>query len=246
MDTITLDAAPYTIRDDLAAAHQNAWESFAQPGTWLDGKRRLAVVAEVRQALECGLCRQRKEALSPYGDDGSHGDTGELTDAEVDLIHRLTTDSGRLRKAWFDEIINSGLSEGAYVEISGIVAMTMMADTFRRAIGMAPAEIPAAVDGPPSNYTPPGAKNGGAWVPLLAPEDVVDSDGPVYGAPQAAYVQRAFSSVPDTKRAYWALAEAHYLPGREMPNWETSLRAISRPQIEIIAARVSALHSCFY
>lgn len=246
MNKMTLTPAPYSIRDDLAAAHQDAWGRLARPGTWLTGAKRLAVVAEVRQALDCALCQERKDALSPYLVAGDHDVAGDLSDAQVDLIHRLTTDSGRLRRAWFDEIIGGGVSEGEYIEVSCIVAMTMMLDAFHRAIGIAPATLPVAMDGEPANYRPPGAKLGKAWVSLVAPDATVEADGLLYSTPHAAYVQQAFSSVPQSKRDYWALAEKHYLPGSEMQNLETLFRAISRPQIELIAARVSALHSCFY
>ena len=52
--------------------------------------------------------------------------------------------------------------------------------------------------------------------------------------------------VPQSKRDYWNLAGAHYLEGKRVYDFGDSGRAISRPQIEIIAARISALHQCLY
>jgi hypothetical protein len=47
-------------------------------------------------------------------------------------------------------------------------------------------------------------------------------------------------------RDYWALANAHYLPGQLIYRFDQTVRAIARPQTELLAARVSALHQCVY
>ena len=52
--------------------------------------------------------------------------------------------------------------------------------------------------------------------------------------------------MPQSLRDYWSLAVTHYLPGEFVYKFDQSIRAISRPQTEILAARVSALHSCVY
>ena len=83
-------------------------------------------------------------------------------------------------------------------------------------------------------------------MPIIEPEDAFDSDGVLYPSTKAVYIHRALSAVPETKRDYWRVAEAHYLPGGSVYDFATDVRAISRPQIEVIAARVSALHQCLY
>lgn len=246
MDTITYDSAPYAIRDDLAAAHEQAWTWLAAPGTWLTGAQHVAVAAEIRQAHKCKLCDERKAALSPYSVTGEHDHTGELTPAQVEAIHRIATDPGRLTETWLQGLFNDGLEEGTYVEIAGICAMVEMVDAFARGLGVPEFTLPAPQGGAPTPYRPPNAKKDVAWVALVDPQDVVESDGALYPSPRRAFVQMALSSVPDSKRAYWSLAEAHYLPGHQMGDWATEFRAISRPQIEILAARVSSLHGCFY
>ena len=52
--------------------------------------------------------------------------------------------------------------------------------------------------------------------------------------------------MPQSLRDYWALASAHYLPAQFIYQFDKSIRAISRPQTEILAARVSAMHQCVY
>ena len=236
---------PYRIRETLVEAHRLAWRRIAEPGAWLAGERRVAVAAEVRAAHECALCRARKEALSPFAVEGEHAATARLTAAEVELIHRLTTDPGRLSQAWAEGLLAAGLTEEVYVEIASIVCIVTVIDTFRRSLDLPPFDLPAPGTGAPSRYRAPGAKRHDAWISLVQPEDVVESDGNLYG-PTASPVAKAFSLVPQAKRDYWDLAEVHYLPGSEMTNFATELRAIDQMQMELVAGRVSALHQCVY
>ena len=235
----------YRVRETLVEAHRIAWRRIAEPGAWLDGARRVAVAAEVRAAEDCALCRERKEALSPFAVEGEHEATDLLSAAEVELVHRLTTDPGRLSRAWTEGLLAAGVSEEVYVEIVSIVCIVMVIDTFRRSLDLAPFDLPEPVAGAPTGYRAPGARRHDAWISLVQPEDVVESDGDLYG-PVASPVVKAFSLVPQAKRDYWDLAEVHYLPGSEMTNFATDVRAIDRMQMELVAGRVSALHQCVY
>ena len=60
-----------------------------------------------------------------------------------------------------------------------------------------------------------------------------------------ANVSRALSLVPLTNTTWRTLVNDSYSRGPQMLTltWE---RALSRPQIELIAARVSQLNDCFY
>ena len=234
------------IRDDLTAAHAHAWDSMSKAGTWLTAERRVAVAAEVRQAKACAFCQLQKEALTPNSVTGTHTSLGLLTDGEVEAIHRIVTDPGRLSESWYRSIIAKGVKQEEYIEIAGLVAVTVMADTFAFGIGVEETPLPAPQGGCPSNYQAPGAKKEAAWVPIIEPEDAVESDGALYPSNKVGYIHRALSAVPETKRDYWRMAEAHYLPGASVYDFSTDARAISRPQIELIAARVSALHQCLY
>jgi len=232
-------------RDELLNAHDRAWQWLAGSGTWLDGATRIALAAEARNAAGCSLCQARKDALSPLGVSGAHDTLGVLTSAETDAVHRIATDAGRLSESWLNGLFDKGLNEGAYIEIAGIVAMTLMMDAFSRAVGAEPAVSPEQGEGRPTGYRPPGARKTDAWVAVVRMEDVVESDGALYGG-SAGGVHQALSLVPDSKRAFWALGEPHYIPMTEIRNVDTKARAISRAQIEILAGRTSALHQCVY
>lgn len=241
----SLDDLRGMARDELLDAHERARAWIAEPGTWLDGATRCAVMRETRNAKDCALCRERKDAVSPFAVTGEHDALGELGAAETEAVHRLATDSGRLTGAWVDGLMADGLTDGAYIEIAGIVAMVMMMDAFAWAAGAAPAPVPEPRPGEPNRYRPPGARKSDAWVALVKLEDVAESDGELYGA-TAGGVHQALSLVPDSKRAFWALGEPHYIPMSEIRNTDTKARAISRAQIEILAGRTSALHQCVY
>ncbi len=234
------------VRADLVEAHEKAWVAIAAAGTWLSGERRLAVAAEVRNAHACAYCARIKAALSPYAVDGVHESLGTLGAAEVELIHRVVSDPGRLTERWSGSVLARGLDEGEYVEIVGIIAMVMIMDTCQRALGLALRALPVPAKGEPSRYRPAGAKKKAAWLPLVEPEDALEADGPMYPNPKAGYIYRGLSLVPQSLRDYWALANYHYLPGEFVYQFDKSIRAIKRPQVEILAARVSALHQCAY
>lgn len=239
-------AADFPVRSNLVEAHERAWSAIARPGTWLTGERRVAVAAEIRHALKCGLCARIKAALSPNAVKGEHETLGRLGAAEAELVHRAVNDPGRLSEAWSQSVLARGLAEGEYIEIVGLIAMVMMMDTCHRALGLPERALPAPVPGEPSRYRPAGAKKKAAWLPLVEPEDATDADGPMYPSPKAGYIYRGLSLVPQSLRDYWALANEHYLPGQYVYKFDTSIRAISRPQTEILAARVSAMHQCVY
>ena len=246
MSAISFAGADLPIRGNLVDAHERAWSAVAKPGTWLTGERRVAVAAEIRHALKCGLCARIKQALSPNAVKGEHESLGRLGPAEVELVHRVVNDPGRLSEAWSQSVLARGLSEGEYIEIVGLIAMAMMMDTCHRALGLPERPLPAPVAGEPSRYRPAGAKKKAAWLPLVEPEDATEADGPMYPSPKAGYIYRGLSLVPQSLRDYWALANEHYMPGPYVYQFDKSIRAISRPQTEILAARVSAMHQCVY
>ena len=62
MSEIDYASAPIKVRDDITEAHRRAWQRIAAPGTWWTGKDRVAIAAEVRNAVKCALCKERKAA----------------------------------------------------------------------------------------------------------------------------------------------------------------------------------------
>ena len=244
---LSLGKCEVPVRQDLLDAHRGAWSRIASPGTWLSAKRRLAVAAEIRYARDhCAFCREVKAALSPNAARGAHASLGALSAPEIELVHRTVADPGRLSEKWSQAVLDAGLTDGEYVEIVGLIAMVMMLDTCTLGLGLPDQPLPSPVAGEPTRYRPPGARKKAAWLPIVEPEDVAESDGPMYPSPKAGYIYRGLSMVPQSMRDYWAMASCHYLPGQYVYKFDQSIRAITRPQTEILAARVSALHQCAY
>jgi hypothetical protein len=244
------DACDFDIRDDIPAAHRRAWARLSAAGSWWTGEQCVAIAGEVRAAESCRFCAERREALSPNAITGVHDSAPTaacLSEAAVDATHRITTDAGRLTRSFIDAIARDGVNDGGYVEMVGVVVTTLSIDRFHQALGLPLEPLPDPIAGEPSHYRPAGAKPSAAFVPMVSGRDAKGAEADLYeGLPVAANVLAALSLVPDAVRQLDDLSSAHYLPRREMTHFDTSLRAISRAQIELLAGRVSALNECFY
>jgi hypothetical protein len=251
---MTISYAHPTVRADIVAAHQNAWDRIARAGTWFDGATRVAIAAETRRAPFCALCARRKQALSPYGIEGRHDSLGVLPEHAVEQIHRIVTDPGRLTRKWFETVIAAGLPDTEYVEIVGVVVTVVSVDTFCRALGLPLHTLPAPVPGEPLRRRPKTAhQRGEAWVPMIHPKDLEgELETPEerrlasYWGGVLANIRRALSLVPEEAYAWFQLVETQYLPGKWMRDFANEYRAITHAQIELIAGRVSVLNQCFY
>ena len=184
--------------------------------------------------------------LSPYTIDGVHDSGGVLPEHVVEVIHRIRTDSGRLRKAWFDEVMASGLTDAAYVEILGVVATATGLDTFDRALGLPPRPLPAAKPGEPTRHRPRGARKTLAWVATLAQDDVAEEDPNPYPDFAPVNIHLAMSLVPEEVAGFFELDQALYLPQAAIRDLDNEYRALTHSQLELIAARMSVLNQCFY
>jgi len=242
----TFDYGGFIVREDIRAAHGALWEHIRAAGSWWTGAERVAIAAEARTADSCRLCIARQSALSPGAVQGEHQSTGLLPQNVVDVIHRVRTDPARLSRPWFDGVVGGGLAVPAYVELIGVLTMLTGVDYVARSLGVAPFPLPEPRAGTPSRYQPPSAKSGTAWVPMIAPEDASGPEADLY-SPGAMIpnIVRALSAVPAEVRMLQVLSAAHYLPVEQIVDL-TARRALDRMQMELVAARVSALNQCFY
>lgn len=245
MTAFGYETSSLPLRGDLLEAQRRAWQRIARPGTWWTGEERVAIAAETRKAGTCLLCRERKAAPSPFAATRKHESHDRLPEAAVDVVHRIRTDPGGLTKRWFREVRRE-IADAPYVEIVGVVVTVVGVDTFARGIGALPPPLPAPVEGPPSRIRPAAAKQEGAWVPMISVEDATGDEADLYGAKAfVPNVRRALSLVPAEARGFAELGAAHYFSIDEMMD-VTLRRALTRPQIELLAGRVSALNGCFY
>ena len=246
IETLDYRHGPMPLRDDLVAAHRRAWARLAAPGEWWSGAERLAIAEETRAAAECGLCRERRAALSPYAVTGTHAAATSLPESLVDVVHRISTDPGRLRRQVFDRAVAGGLADAEYVETVGVMATVIAIDSFCDALGVPRHALPTPVPGEPRRRRPAGAKDGLAWVPTVAPEDVTEAEAGMYDGLAAVNIHRALSLVPSEVVGFFDLDSVHYLPDAVLRDYGNEYRALTHAQIEFLAARVSAINQCVY
>jgi hypothetical protein len=124
------------------------------------------------------------------------------------------------------------LGEEGYVELAAIVATRYAIDGFADALGALPRALPTPGAGEPTRVRPGGVGNVGAYVSQSTDKAF-------------ANVSRAASLVPDTADIWRAVVTQQYSRGPEMLElvWD---RPLERPQVELVAATVSALNECFY
>jgi hypothetical protein len=245
VEALSYDASPFKVREDLAAAHRRAWKRLAGPGTWLDGVSRINVAEEVRHARGCALCARRKAALSTYAIDGAHDSLGRLPENWVEAIHRIVTDPGRLTHSWYKKLVDGNLAETEYVEIVSIIAHVTAVDTFARGLGIPQEVLPAPRDGRPSQYRPAEARRHQAWVPVIDWDEHGPNEADYFVGP-GSNIRQALTLVPDEARSFFDVAANQYLSGRAMRDFSREYRTITHAQIELLAARVSALNQCLY
>jgi hypothetical protein len=126
-------------------------------------------------------------------------------------------------------------------------SLTSLRSTRWRTGYLDPLPLPDPEPGAPTRRRPASARPGGAWVPWLEPADATEADAGIYPSDRPpANIMKAMSLVPDEVRSFFDLVSHQYLPGEVMREFAHEYRAISHAQIELLAARVSALNRCLY
>ncbi len=205
-------------RRSVAALHHRLLAELATAGDAWDGATRRAIMEEARAATRSAATVR-------------HVATGRLPAAAVDVIHRVVNDPGRLTRQWAEVQIGA-LGDRAYAEVVGVTAIITAMDIYARAMGDPPCELLTPVDGPPATERPDGVGQIGAWIAMTQEKAL-------------ANVSRALALVPRTNATWRALVNDSYSRGPQMLEltWQ---RALTRPQVELIAAHISRLQECFY
>lgn len=245
MTLVDIDLDQAALRADVAEAVDAAWAALGMPGEFFTGRQRQAIIAEARNARSCGLCAERREALSPFAVDGDHDANPDLDAAVVDAVHRICTDSGRLSTRWHREFLDSGLTDGHLVELISTTVRAIGIDTFHRGLGAAVPELPGVVAGEPGGQVATEACDHSARVPTVPPEDATGVVAEHYcRAPFVANIWKSLTLVPSSAVETFALMGNWYVASTEAempPGW-----TITRPQVELVAATVSDHNECFY
>jgi hypothetical protein len=223
-DSFGYESVGFVVRPEVTKAHRAVWKGLGRAGTWWSGAERVALAAEARSTrLQRGDPPwMRTPAI-----------TGGLPDAALVAVRKVSADAAQIDQNWAAEAIGS-LGAGLYVELVAVAATVAVIDTFAEALGIELATLPEAEDGEPDRTIPANVGPAGAYVPLEIPWS-------------GANIGRALSLVPQQNNMFRSLLGTMYAggPGRGFTTlvWEGPL---NRPQIELLAARVSALNECFY
>jgi len=250
MTRIDYADSPYAVRADIVSAHRRAWEHLSKPGSWLTGVERVKVMTETRHARNCAACARIKDALSPFAVTDPHDAGTDLPENWVNMIHLIVADPGRLTHGWYKKTIDGtgdagGIAETHFVEIVSVVAHTTAIDTFARGLGIPLRSLPDPREGEPSRYRPKEARQHQAWAPNIAWDEFGPAEADYFVGPESS-IRRALTLVPDEARSFFDITSAQYLAGPQMRDFTREFRAITHLQIELLAARVSALNQCTY
>lgn len=221
------------IRDDLAEAHRLAWKHLAAPGSWWGGAQRVELA---RTALGAIVDDDPQPPWVPVSSTDRLPAERAAPDLAHDVVHRIARHAGTMTEDVYRRAADE-LGELPYVELCGIASTVGAVTHFCRNIGVEVPPLPDPIPGEPSRERPDelavAALN---WVPVAAPAD------------QTAAVVQAYSAVPGEYRNNWRMADAQYIPKDEMvhPDWSRRPGGLTRPQTELVAARIAQLRECFY
>lgn len=250
MDSFSYNDSPYPVREDIKTAYRDAWKAIGSAGTWWTGAERVEIAAESRAAVDCQLCKERKQALSPFSVTGDH-DTApgcSLDPIAIDLIHRVTTDSGRLSQSYMDSVRSKGLTSEHCIELIGVVVLALSIDDFHRALGLELEPLPTPIAGDPTRVkiSPDRLDYETGFFPMLKQEEATGNEADLWPAGRGANVVRALSVVPNAIRDYRQVMAAQYVDMLDLPNFKASNGSLNRMQAEVVATAVSAENECYY
>lgn len=231
----------YPVGEDLAAEHERQLAAWGKAGKWGSGAQRVAVAIEARRAaIDAGL-------LEAPGDGVGEAEV-ELPGVVRRVVRQVAVAPKDIEQDFYHQALADGLSDGEYVEIVGVVARITAIDVFARGIGVSLRPLPAAQHGTPSRERPATAVTELAWVPTVpnAPDGGAVAED-LYGGNPKPYIMRALSLVPSETRLHMAQERVQYMPLEKVMQFDFQHHdGLTRPQVEVVAGRVSALNECFY
>ncbi|MEX2653541.1 MAG: hypothetical protein WD532_00770 [Acidimicrobiia bacterium] len=155
--------------------------------------------------------------------------TGSLDEVTTRAVRAVAAHPASIRRQWVDSVVSDGLDHGSYVELVGVVARAVAIDTVFDSLGLEHLGLPEAATGTPTGEIDSRAGRVKAWVPMVG----------------GASITQALSLVPAENAELEHLHGVLYLTFDEMADPRPD-KALTRPQMELVAARTSAHNECFY
>jgi len=149
----------------------------------------------------------------------------------TDATRRVASEAMSIRPEMIEVWSAGGLDRLAYVELVSVVARVVAIDSYLAALGQPPGPLPAARPGEPDPFVDATAEISTGWVPTVGP----------------AQATASLSALPREAAGAEAVSDALYLSYAGVVDLRHDpKRPISRPQMELVASRVSWLNECFY
>jgi hypothetical protein len=227
--TFNSETFDYKISNNLLDAFNTCWERIAEPGEWWNGKERIAILEQVRIARD----ENPSSSSTPLTDLSIEPDP-IISPLIKEIVNEVTCNSHKIDEKWAKGVI-SLIGEGKYSELVSLVVNVLPIDIFCLLLGRPVVSLPVPKNGTPSESTPEGLSGGEAFVPWRTENWV----GP--------NVARALSYVPADNAIRMKLVESMYAGSDQFISmiWDEN-EPLDRTQVEIIAARTSAINECFY
>ena len=221
-DLFDYQASGFAVRESVRLAHQNSWSVIAKAGSFWTGKERVQIAEQARAA------RLQRSDL-PFN---RSYPKSNLSDSALEVARTIAADAKKINPKWANEQIKL-IKGGPYIEIASIVVTVTAIDAFSEALGRTHETLPRPQAGEPTREQNPSVAHIGGYVPMMEPW-------------QGPNVARAFSLIPAANALFMSNVQQMYASnggGFSEMVWDGPL---SRPQAELLAARVSSVNECFY
>ena len=199
---------------------------LGKTGAWWTGHQRIEIANEVRNSERPAL-DERTNDLSQY----SHEETESISPYVKAVIRKITYESSTIDRDTYDSIVEV-LGEDRYAELAAIVTQVVPVFTLADILGYPREKLPNAHDGAPTKERPEDLVNDVAFLPTFSPR----------GLPHVA-VSLSLAQADNARRML--LVRSMY-SGTNFGEMVWEHRSLSRQQIELVAARTSAINECFY
>ena len=205
------------------------WSWLAEASGWWTGEQKIAIASRARAAEARPLWNRRPSTIEGLCVDAADGEP--LSPLVVDIVERVAAEAGSIERAWADAVI-AILGDAAYAELVCVVASVVPIDRACTLLGRTIEPLPDPKIGEPTGERADETIDIGAYVPAQT--------GFV-----GANVAKSLSVAPTANLMRLGLVRALYSGTRfgEL-RWDDA--PLNRPQVELVAARTSALNECFY
>jgi len=199
---------------------------LGRAGRWWTAPQRLAIASIAREAQPRPLWDRIPPLETIPADDGD-----PLSPFVSALIEVVAVDTASINREMVD-LISERIGDAAYAELSAIVAQVAAIDQLCHSLGTDLAPFPAASSGQPSRERPDGMGDVGGHIHMSLHHE-------------GANVARSLSLAAEDHDRWRGLVLSMYSRDAFLEMVWTD-RALTRPQVELLAARTSALNQCFY